>query len=171
MVCSTPGFPVLHYFPKFTQTHVRWVGDAIQPSHLLLSPSPSTFNLSQHQSLFQWGGSLHQVAKRLELQLQHQSFQWIFRLSSFLPKDLFWSQDPIQVSTLCLATSVDLSLLCLSLPCLASLLPSHFVEQLQPYVRWQLICSGPSERSLLLKSHHHQINPMQTAPDEVPDQP
>ena len=54
--------------------------DAIQPSHSLSSPSPSAFNLSQHQSLFQWVNSSHQVAKVLELQLQHQSFQWIFRI-------------------------------------------------------------------------------------------
>ena len=74
MDCSTPGFPVLHHLPELAQTHVHWVGDAIQPSHPLLSPSPA-FNLSQHQDLFWWVGSLHQVAKVLEL--QHQSFQWI----------------------------------------------------------------------------------------------
>ena len=79
MDCSTPGFLVLHYHPEFTQTHVHWVYDAIQPSHLLLPPS-FVFNLSQHQGLFQWVGSSHQVAKVLELQLQHQSFQWIFRV-------------------------------------------------------------------------------------------
>ena len=78
--CSTPGFPVLHYLLESTQTHVHRVGDAIQPSHPLSSPSPHTFNLSQHQGLFQWVDSLHQVAKILELQLQHQSFQWIFRV-------------------------------------------------------------------------------------------
>ena len=71
--CNTPGFPVLHYFPDFAQTHVHCVGDAIQPSHPLLSPSPSALNLSQHQGLCQWVGSLHQVAKVLELQLQCQS--------------------------------------------------------------------------------------------------
>ena len=70
--------PVHHQFPELTQTHVRRVGDAIQPSHPLLSPS-SAFNLSQHQGLFQWVSSSHQVAKVLEFQLQHQSFQWIFR--------------------------------------------------------------------------------------------
>ena len=53
MDCSTPGLPVHHQLPEFTQTHVHWVGDAIQPSHPLSSPSPPTFNLSQHQSLFQ----------------------------------------------------------------------------------------------------------------------
>ena len=76
MDCSTPGFPVHHQLPEFTQTHVDWVGDAIQPSHPLSSPSPPTFNLSQHQGLFKWVSSSHQVAKVLEFQLQHQSFQW-----------------------------------------------------------------------------------------------
>ena len=75
MDCSTPGLPVHHQFPEFTQTHVHWVGDAIQPSHPLSSPSLPTFNLSQHQGLFKWVSSLHQVAKVLEFQLQHQSFQ------------------------------------------------------------------------------------------------
>ena len=68
------GFPVFHYLPEFAQIH--WVGDPIQPSHPLSSPSPPGFNLSQHQGLFQWVNSLHQVAKVLEFQLQHQSFQW-----------------------------------------------------------------------------------------------
>ena len=66
---STPGFPVRHQLPEFTQTHVHWVGDDIQPSHPLLSTSPA-FNLSQHQDLFQWVSSSHQVAKVLEFQLQ-----------------------------------------------------------------------------------------------------
>ena len=77
---STPDLPVHHQLPEFTQTHVHWVSDAIQPSHPLSSPSPPTFNLSQHQSLFKWVSSSHQVAKVLEFQLQHQSFQWIFRI-------------------------------------------------------------------------------------------
>ena len=68
--------PPYHQLPESTQTHVHWVGDAIQPSHPLSSPSPPTLNLSQHQGLFQWVSSLHQVAKVLEFQLQHQSFQW-----------------------------------------------------------------------------------------------
>ena len=59
MECSTPGLPVHHQFPEFTQTHVHWVGDAIQPSHPLSSRSPPTFNLSQHQGLFQWVSSSH----------------------------------------------------------------------------------------------------------------
>ena len=73
---STLGLPVHHQLPEFTQTHVHWVGDAIQPSHPLSSPSPPDPNPSQHQSLFQWVNSLHEVAKVLEFQLQHQSFQW-----------------------------------------------------------------------------------------------
>ena len=77
--CSMPGFPVLHYLPELAQNHVRWVGDAIRPFHPLSSPSPA-FSLSQHQGLFQWVSSWHQVAKVLELQLQPQSFQWIFRV-------------------------------------------------------------------------------------------
>ena len=78
MDCSMPGFPVLYYLLEFAQTHIHWVSDAIQPSHPLPSPSPPAFNLSQHQGLFQWVRSSHQVAKILEL--QHQSFQWIFRV-------------------------------------------------------------------------------------------
>ena len=77
--CSMPGLPVHCQLPEFTQTHVRWVSDPIQPSHPLSSPSPPAFNLSQHQGLFKWVSSWHQVAKVLEFQLQHQSFQWIFR--------------------------------------------------------------------------------------------
>ena len=80
---SMPGFPVLHYLSKLAQTHVHWVSDAIQPSHFLLPPFLPACNLSQHQGLFQWAGSSHQVAKVLELQLQHQSFQWISGLISF----------------------------------------------------------------------------------------
>ena len=79
MDCSTPGLPVHHQLPEFTQTHVHRVGDAIQSSHPLLSPSPPALNLSQHQGLFKWVSSLHQVSKGLEFQLQHQSFQWTFR--------------------------------------------------------------------------------------------
>ena len=72
---SMPGLPLYHQLPESTQTQVHWVGDAIQPSHPLSSPSPPALNLSQHQGLFKWGSSLHQVAKVLEFQLQHQSQQ------------------------------------------------------------------------------------------------
>ena len=74
---STPGLPVHHQLLEFTQTHVCWVGNVIQPSHPLLSPYPPALNLSQHQGLFKWVSSSHQVAKVLEFQLQHQFFQWI----------------------------------------------------------------------------------------------
>ena len=96
MNCSTPGLPVHHQLPEFTQTHVHWVGDAIQPSHPLASPSPPALNLSQHQGLFKWVSSSYQVVKVLEFQLQHQSFQWTPRtdllydgrvLSPCSPKD------------------------------------------------------------------------------------
>ena len=73
---STPGLPVHHQCLEFTQMHVQRVDDAIQPSHLLLSPSPPDPNPSQHQGLFQRVNSSHEVAKVLEFQLQHQSYQW-----------------------------------------------------------------------------------------------
>ena len=76
MNCSTPGFPVHHQLPELAQIHVHRAGDAIQPSH-------PAFNLSQHQGLFQWVSSLHQVTKVFGFQLQHQSFQWIFRIHWF----------------------------------------------------------------------------------------
>ena len=75
MNCTTPWLPVHHQLPEFTQTHVHWVADAIQPSHFLSSPSPPALNPSQHQSLFQWVNSSHEVAKVLAFQLYHQSFQ------------------------------------------------------------------------------------------------
>ena len=87
---STWGFPALHYLLEFVQTHVHWISDAIQPSHPLSPPSPFAFNLFHHRGLFQWVGSSHQVSKLLELQLQHQSFQWIFKVD-FLLDWLVWS--------------------------------------------------------------------------------
>ena len=81
---STPGLPVHHQLPEFNQTHLHWVGDAIQPSHPLSSPSPPALNPSQHQGLFKWVHSSHQVAKVFEFQLQHHSFQWTPRT------DLLW---------------------------------------------------------------------------------
>ena len=76
MNCSTPGLPVYHQLPEFTQIHVHWVGDTIRPSHPLLSPSPPALDPSQHQGLFKWVSSSRQGAKVLEFQLQHQFFQW-----------------------------------------------------------------------------------------------
>ena len=83
MNCSTPGLPVHHQLPGSTQTHVHWVGDAIQPFHPLSSSSPPVLNLSQHQGLSKWVSSSNQVVKVLEFQLQHQSFQWIPRTDIF----------------------------------------------------------------------------------------
>ena len=74
MNCSRPGLPVHHQLPEFTQTHLHRVSDAIQPSHPLSSPSPPAPNPSQHQGLFQWVNSLHEVVKVVEFQPQHQSF-------------------------------------------------------------------------------------------------
>ena len=87
MDCSTPGFLVHHQLPELAQTHVHWVSDAIQPSHPLSSPSPPAFNIAQHQGLFQWVSSLHQVAKILEFHLQHQSFSEYSGLISFM---IYW---------------------------------------------------------------------------------
>ena len=70
------GPPVRHQLPEPTQTHVHWVGAAIQPSHPPPSPFPPTLNLSQHQGFFKWVSSSHQVTRVLEFQVQHQSFQW-----------------------------------------------------------------------------------------------
>ena len=77
---SMPGLPAHHQLLEFTQTHVHWVGDAIQPSHPLLSPSPPAFNLSQHQGLFKWVSSSNQVTKYWRFSFNiNQSFQWILR--------------------------------------------------------------------------------------------
>ena len=91
--CSMPGFSVLHHLLELAQTPVHWIGDAIQPSHPLSSPSPPALSLPQHQGIFQWVSSSHQVAKVLLLQPQHQSFQWIFRVD-FLYYWLVWSCSP-----------------------------------------------------------------------------
>ena len=80
---SMPGLPVHHQLPELTQTHAHWLRDAIQPSHPLLSPSPPAFNLCQHQGIFQWISSSHQMAKELELQNHYQSFHEYSGLISF----------------------------------------------------------------------------------------
>ena len=90
MNCSMPGLPVHHQLLEFSQTHVHWVSDVIQLSHPLSCPSPPDFNLSQHQGLFKWVNSLHQMANILEFQLQHQSFQWTLRTD--LLQDLLHSK-------------------------------------------------------------------------------
>ena len=86
---STPRLPVHHQLPEFTQTHVHWVSDAIQPSHPLSSPSPPAFNFSQHQGLFQWVSSLNQVAKVLELeQYWKEQYNTILEGASVLPMNI-----------------------------------------------------------------------------------
>ena len=87
---SIPGFPVHHQLQKLVQAHVHLVSDAIQPSHPLSSPSLPASNLSQHEGLFQWVSSSHQVTKVLEFQLQHQFLQWIFK-TDFVWDELVWS--------------------------------------------------------------------------------
>ena len=96
MHCSMPGLPVHHQLLEFIETHVHWVGDAIQPSHPLSSPSFPAFNLSQPQGLFQWVSSSHQVAKVLEFQLQHQSFpeKAMATHSSTLAWKIPWMEEP-----------------------------------------------------------------------------
>ena len=95
--CSMPGLSVHHQLLEFTQTPVHRVSDAIPPSHALSSPSPA-FNLSQHQGLCKWVISPHQVYKVLELQLQHQSLQWIFKTDPLESKRLsrVFSNTPVQ---------------------------------------------------------------------------
>ena len=83
MDCSTPGLPIHHQLLEFTQTHVHWVGDAIQPSHPLSSPTPPVFNLSQHQGLFKWVSSSHQVAKVLNFNFNISSSNEYSGLISF----------------------------------------------------------------------------------------
>ena len=110
---SMPGIPAHHQFPEFTQTHVHWVSDAIQPSYPLSSPSPPAPNPSQHPGLFQWVNSSHEVAKVLEFKLQHQSFQrtprtdllrmdWLISLQSKGLSRVFsnttWLQSPSEVT-------------------------------------------------------------------------
>ena len=87
---STPGLPVHHQLLEFTQTHVHRVGDAIQPSHPLSFPFPPAPNPSQHQGLFKWVSSSHYMAKVLELQLQHQTFQWTPRTDAKDENPVLW---------------------------------------------------------------------------------
>ena len=130
MDCSMPGFLVHHQVPELTQTHVHWISDAIQPSLPLLSSSPPAFNLSQHQGLFLQLGSSHQVAKVLELQIQHQSFQWIFR-TNILYNWLVWSPgNPGSLKSLSQQHSSKTSILWCSAFCMVQL--SHpYIDSVQ----------------------------------------
>ena len=111
---STPGFPVHHQLPELAQTNVHQVDDAIQQSHPLCSPSPPAFHLFQHQNLFQWVSSSHQMNKLLESQLQHHSFQWIFRtdfLQDWLIRHPCNSRDSQESSPIPQFKSIDSSVL------------------------------------------------------------
>ena len=107
--CSMSGLPILHHLLEFAHVHVPCIGDAIQPSHPLMPSSSSALNLSQHNGLFQWAGCSHQVAKILELKLQHQSFQWVFRVD-FLKIDWFESLAVQGTNYLALCLLYDLAL-------------------------------------------------------------
>ena len=114
MDCSMPDFPVLHPLPELAQTHVHWVGDAIQLSHPVVLFF-SALNFSQHQVFFQWVSALHQVAKLLGLQLHHRSFQRILRLD-IIYNWLVWScnsRDSQESSSMSQFKSINLSLLSL----------------------------------------------------------
>ena len=106
MDCNMPGFPVLHYLPEFAQIHVRWVGDAIQPSHPLSSPSPPAFNLCQHQDLFQWVGSSHKITKVLELQLQLKTNSKKYMHHSVHCSTVYDSQD-VEATSISLNRGMD----------------------------------------------------------------
>ena len=116
MDCSMPGLPVPHHLQEFAQVHVHWIGDAIQSSNLLFPLSPPVLNLSQHQGLFKLVGCLLQVVKVLELQLQHQPFQWVFRVDFFYRPcavhvdnlHIFKPADLVKIIFLSFATSTGL---------------------------------------------------------------
>ena len=126
------GFPVLHHLPEFTQTRVHWVDDAIQPS----SPSPPALGLSQHQGLFQWVSSLHQAAKILELQLWHQSFQWVFRVD-FLLDWLVWSPcRPRDSKESVSSTTIQKHQSCLFEPC-SIIIAYSVMQKISSWGYWQ----------------------------------
>ena len=96
MDCSTSGFRVHQHLLELAQTHIHWVGDAIQLSHPLATPSSPAFNLSQHQGLLQGVSSLHYMAKVLKFHLQHQSFEWIFRTDLLYLFFFFFFWSPLE---------------------------------------------------------------------------
>ena len=140
MDCSTPSFPVHHQLPEFTQTHVHWVGDAIQPSHPLLFPSPPAFNLSQHQGLFKRVSSSHHVAKVLEFQLQQQSVVREPKLFAYFlsfSKWVFWLHWVFAAArrlSLVVASGGYSSSPCAGLSLQASLVMEHSLENSQASV-------------------------------------
>ena len=114
---SMPGLPVRHRLPEFTQTHVHWVVDAIQPSHPLSPPSAPALNLSQHHGLFKWVSSLHQVAKVLESQLQqHYSLKFMVYIKFYFMLYRFWQMHMtcIHHNNIIQSSFTDLKSLCSS---------------------------------------------------------
>ena len=89
MACSMPGLPVHHQLQVYS-SHVNWVGNAIQPSHPLSSPSPPAFNLSQHQGLFKWVSYLHQVPKVLEFHTNYNCHKVVRSLLAYKKKLFGW---------------------------------------------------------------------------------
>ena len=147
MDCSTPGFLILRYVPEFAQSHVHWVGDAVQPSQPLLPPSPSALNLSQHQGLFQWVGSSHQVAKILELQLQQQSF---YEYSGLISNRIDWF-DLLAVQGTLKSLLQHHNLKVLILQCSAFLWSnSHIHKWLRKIIAWTIQAFVSKVMSLLL---------------------
>ena len=121
MDCSTPAFPVLHHLPELAQTHVQWVSDAIQPSHPLSSASPPAFNPSQHQGLFQWVSSSHQVAK-------YWTFSFSLIYHSLLQQTTFCQNSPLW-------------LVCLRWPCNVQLIISlSYTELWSMWSVWLVFC-------------------------------
>ena len=111
---STPDLPAPHHLPEFAQVHTHCISDAIQPSHPLMPSSLPALNLSWYQGLFQWVGCSHQVTKILEFHLQHQSFQWVFRL---IPCKIDWFDlltDQRTLRSLLQHHSLNASILCCS---------------------------------------------------------
>ena len=170
--CSSPDFPVLHHLPEFTQTYVCWVIDAIQSAHALLSPSPSAFNVSQHQGLFQWVSSSNQVARGLQLQLQHQSSSEysgliFFRIDWF---DLLAVQGSLKSPALQIKSINSLVLSLLYDPTLASVHDCRFISHLfaiwidSAHVQFSSVAQScltlcnPMNRSMLGLPVHHQFS-------------
>ena len=145
MHCSMPGFLVHHQLPEVAQTLLHRVGDAIQPSHPLLTSSPPAFHLSQHQEIFQWVSSSHQVAKILAFKFQHQSFQWIFR-TDFLEDWLVWSPCSPRDSQ---GSSPTIQFKSISSLALSSVQSLSCVWLLQPHglQHARLLCPSPAPRA------------------------
>ena len=169
--CARPHCP--SQTPRVHPIHVHWVGGAIQPSHPLSSPSPPALNLSQHQGLFKWVSSSHQVAKLLEFQLQHPSFQWTPRTDSSrmdwldllavqgTPKSLLQHHSPKASILRCSAFfTVQLSHPYMTTGKTIALTRRTFVDKVMPLLfnmlsRLVITCLPRSKRLLISWCNHH----------------